>query len=115
MLELIGVSRHIAQLQETEEGTPVVVFQPLDRAAVRVIASTLTQGCMNGAPQLGVAMWSDGMRCVGEVMGRSGHSVRLRSLADGREWRGSPGDLRIAQVQEVHAALTARPKSSVTQ
>ncbi|UGY91977.1 hypothetical protein [Streptomyces gobiensis] len=109
MLELIGVSRYIAQLQESELGTPLVRFEPLDRAAVRVIASTLTQGCMNGAPQLGVAMWSEGMRCVGEVIGRNGATVRLRALADGREWRSAPDDLRIARVQEVHAALKVHP------
>lgn len=108
LFELIGVSRTVLRVQQTDEGTSVIAFSPLDPATVRTITDTLIKGCLGRAPQVGVAVWSESLRCVAEVTDHQGPTVWLRTLAGSRELRSAPGDLRLARIQEVRAALAAR-------
>lgn len=58
-------------------------------------------------PPLGVGVWCEPMRSVGEVVGVEGSRVRLRPLNGGPDWHSTPGDLRYAKVAEIRATLLA--------
>ncbi|MEU5342995.1 hypothetical protein AB0H18_19520 [Streptomyces sp. NPDC020766] len=59
-------------------------------------------------PPVGVAMWDERMRHVGEVVSVEGSRVRLRPLNGGRAWQSAPSDLRYARVIEIRSMLLAR-------
>ncbi|MER6086507.1 hypothetical protein [Streptomyces bluensis] len=59
-------------------------------------------------PAVGVAMWCERMRNVGEVVSAEGTScVRLRPLNGGHDWKSAPSDLRYARVGEILATFLA--------
>jgi hypothetical protein len=59
-------------------------------------------------PAVGVAMWCERMRHVGEVVSVEGNRVRLSPLDGGRPWYSTTDDLRYARVVEIRSTLLAR-------